>query len=748
MREHDLSKQEKVNLFVSVIVPVLNGEATIRECLDSLLRQEYPSDKYEIIVVDNGSADQTPLVVANFKTERIVLLQERTKRNSDAARNFGIRRARGDICAFIDADCVADKLWLKKLSAYFLDSIIGGIGGDILAHSPETMIEQYQEERNVFSLKVAQKGPWGFFPLTGNAAYRKDIFYDVGFFCDCLKAGAEYEFAKRCKVKTSYKIVSAADVIVYHHHCRQLSQLWAQRYRYGYGAAQLVSVDPSLRSLLRIESPFLYFIPGFLYFFMHWVQNLLIFLFKKRKIIFLVAAWLDFYGEIAFRFGYREGVSASKRESRYQFYNFPKRIEAEDYQEAKKRILEQWQSVKSVVAVLSFGSFASGGNKIDLGISDIDLLPVVHSPTSNEVERICDSRKKDLFYEDFFRNQEEAMVSKECFADADYLLFDPYGIYKHEQGEPVQREKISGEAQAFCSMAMILGHLPTMILRNSYYLDQKCVDIKGALNLLYSQRHNIARLRFLGIEMPACEKMIGEVAVLRKQWINLSDRERKQTLVRLLKENADIYKEIVLKVAHFMEQKNFIKSIEAKDQTVVLKLPGNTFLIFSDQAWARNNNNPILRTQNIRLPSFFPALWKEIMKLAHWNVVILPLPISSFFLIHSTFPGEFAKTLQDSFTGELYFKVQEENVPYREHFRIQSDVYRKYWNFLRENKLRTGVSSMINLFLVSKQPGDSFVQAMKTAVRETIENINYHRAIRLLISLGIVRKSEDVRARH
>ena len=88
--------------FVSVIVPVRNGERTVADCLTSLLELDYPTDSREILVVDNGSTDRTAEIVQRLPVT--YLLEERVGRSH--ARNRGIEASSSELLAFIDADCV------------------------------------------------------------------------------------------------------------------------------------------------------------------------------------------------------------------------------------------------------------------------------------------------------------------------------------------------------------------------------------------------------------------------------------------------------------------------------------------------------------------------------------------------------------------------------------------------------------------------------------------------------------------
>ncbi len=117
---------------VSVIIPVHNGEKTIGRCLSAILDQRYPSDRMEVIVVDNGSHDATPRIAK----EHPVRYVHEARIGVSAARNTGIRHARGEILLFMDADCIADRnLILEHVVAHIHfrehDPSIAAIGGGI-----------------------------------------------------------------------------------------------------------------------------------------------------------------------------------------------------------------------------------------------------------------------------------------------------------------------------------------------------------------------------------------------------------------------------------------------------------------------------------------------------------------------------------------------------------------------------------------------------------------------------------------
>src|SRR3989344_2328525 len=115
---------------VSVVIPVYNEEKYIKNCLDSLMKQEEKPD--EIIVVDNNCTDNTINIVQKYKNIKII--RER-KQGIIAARNTSFDHAQGDIIARCDADTILPVKWIKNIKQHFLeDESIVAISMPILIH--------------------------------------------------------------------------------------------------------------------------------------------------------------------------------------------------------------------------------------------------------------------------------------------------------------------------------------------------------------------------------------------------------------------------------------------------------------------------------------------------------------------------------------------------------------------------------------------------------------------------------------
>ena len=109
----------------SVIVPAYNAGKTISDCLGALTRQSVDEAEYEIIVVDDGSRDNTAKIVQTLPVRYL----HQPNKGPAAARNHGSREARGTIILFTDSDCVPAPDWLEKMTGSFTDPEVVAVKG-------------------------------------------------------------------------------------------------------------------------------------------------------------------------------------------------------------------------------------------------------------------------------------------------------------------------------------------------------------------------------------------------------------------------------------------------------------------------------------------------------------------------------------------------------------------------------------------------------------------------------------------
>jgi cellulose synthase/poly-beta-1,6-N-acetylglucosamine synthase-like glycosyltransferase len=196
------------------------------------LNQDYPRDRYEIIIVDNKSNDNTSQIVQSYN---VVYTEESDVQSSYAARNTGLKIAKGEIIAFIDSDCIADKSWLKNAVRLFLDAKVGLVAGGIVSSPPNNYIEEYVDRKKLLIQK--EKEEWLPLPFakTANAFYRREVLDKIGFFEQRWRSGGDMDLSWRMQLETGYTIKFTSESFVLHIHRSTLKSLFFQTMGWGTG---------------------------------------------------------------------------------------------------------------------------------------------------------------------------------------------------------------------------------------------------------------------------------------------------------------------------------------------------------------------------------------------------------------------------------------------------------------------------------------------------------------------------------
>ena len=249
--------------FVSVIVPVRNEERSLEETLRSLLTQNYPRDRFEVIVADGFSTDATVPVVRRLQGEFANLrLAYNAGRFSSAGRNLGVRQMRGDVAVIIDGHChVPDPDYLAKLARAFAESGADCLGrpqpldvpdatpfqtavavarGSRLGHNPDS--------------DIYSSAPKFVRPQSTAVAYRRSVFQRVGLFDEAFDACEDVEFNQRID-DAGMVCYFSPDVKIVYHPRKSLRGLFVQLARYGSGRARLAAKHPQSLTLPALVPP-------------------------------------------------------------------------------------------------------------------------------------------------------------------------------------------------------------------------------------------------------------------------------------------------------------------------------------------------------------------------------------------------------------------------------------------------------------------------------------------------------------
>jgi glycosyltransferase involved in cell wall biosynthesis len=194
--------------FVSVIVPTYNRASLLKRLLESLREQTYPADKFEVLIVDDGSTDETPQVVEEFARSAPFAVRyfRQPRKGPAAARNLGIQYSKGEIIAFADHDVTVIKEWIARAIRYFKELKVDGVEGRTEPHGEDTPFSHRNYNLN------------GGLYLTCNMFYTKTILQKVGGFDERFfppPYREDTDLAWRV-LDAGGRIVFAPDVVAFH----------------------------------------------------------------------------------------------------------------------------------------------------------------------------------------------------------------------------------------------------------------------------------------------------------------------------------------------------------------------------------------------------------------------------------------------------------------------------------------------------------------------------------------------------
>lgn len=212
----------------SVIVAAYDAGKTIDACVGSLLELRYPAE-LQLLVVDNCSRDGTADLLRRYDG-RVSVLSER-KRGAAAARNAGLARARGEVVAFTDADCVVDPDWLARLVAGLRDPAVGIAGGTILALPPAGDVERFGERIHDHRSAIEVFRPP--YAITMSWASRREVLQELGGFDEGFRRCQDVDLSYRVS-QAGYALRFVPEAVVYHRNESTLPGLFREGFVHGF----------------------------------------------------------------------------------------------------------------------------------------------------------------------------------------------------------------------------------------------------------------------------------------------------------------------------------------------------------------------------------------------------------------------------------------------------------------------------------------------------------------------------------
>lgn len=224
---------------ISIIIPVRDQADDLAECLHSLVNVDYPKDRLEIIVVDDGSRKKA---ATDITSPDIRIIRQEKSLGPATCRNIGAENARGDILAFIDADCMAGKNWLKEIVPFFQVVEVGAVGGYVEGYYRKSLLDRYEAIASSLNMGeriiIESKSTSGFYVPTANMLVDREAFKNAGSFQAGLYIGEDVDFCWRLKNLGLWLLYVPLGKVA-HKHRNRLDRMLKRRLEYGTSEAGL-----------------------------------------------------------------------------------------------------------------------------------------------------------------------------------------------------------------------------------------------------------------------------------------------------------------------------------------------------------------------------------------------------------------------------------------------------------------------------------------------------------------------------
>ena len=220
-------------MLISIIITTRNEERHIGDLLDSLVVQEKP---IEIIIVDSDSEDSTQEIVEGYikKYDFIELYVKGGTRGE--SRNYAVKKSKGEVIAFVDADCIVNPFWIKEIRKSIKEAeIVAG----------KTILIGYDPFEDLGRVELYYKGFDLTFPSC-NLAYKKHVFEEIKGFDPWFMTAEDIDLNYRA-INAGYTLKYNENAIVYHRARSTFLSFFKQAFWNGYGRKQLNKLHPELK---------------------------------------------------------------------------------------------------------------------------------------------------------------------------------------------------------------------------------------------------------------------------------------------------------------------------------------------------------------------------------------------------------------------------------------------------------------------------------------------------------------------
>lgn len=222
--------------YFSIIIPTYNRSDILMPCIRAITRLDYPPDRFEIIIVDDGSQFPVSLPEAHLQEGIMITVLQQCNGGPASARNAGAQKARGDIFAFTDDDCVPDAHWLREFANAFHKTpsdLLGGRTINGLRENPYSTASQIIADE-AYTYFFSRKSELRFF-ASNNMAIPARLFHECGGFDPSFRTAEDRDFCDRW-MRDGHSLTYVPKAVVHHHHHLTFTTFCRQHFHYGRGA--------------------------------------------------------------------------------------------------------------------------------------------------------------------------------------------------------------------------------------------------------------------------------------------------------------------------------------------------------------------------------------------------------------------------------------------------------------------------------------------------------------------------------
>jgi len=222
--------------FFSIVIPTYQRPLQLAACLQALAKLDYPRERFEVIVVDDGSPMSLEIAVAPFRSQFNLTVIKQANAGPAAARNNGAKQAKGDYLAFTDDDCAPAPDWLQILATVFKENPDCLAGGRIINRLTDNLFSTTSQliVDIVYRHYNANPQQARFF-ASNNMAIPAPRFHELGGFNTNFRTSEDRELCDRWRHR-GWRMIYAENAVIHHAHPLTLRKFCRQHYAYGKGA--------------------------------------------------------------------------------------------------------------------------------------------------------------------------------------------------------------------------------------------------------------------------------------------------------------------------------------------------------------------------------------------------------------------------------------------------------------------------------------------------------------------------------